>query len=388
MNLTDFSMRNKTGAITVKGIKQGDKYVATISVAGQESKKLLTYPQELLDDFFRVELAAINNSLAVGDFFIKNTFESLPPRTGQSPTEHTVESIEKMMINGVSSDVYKLKMFLPDENVTGSLIVDQAGNNLSWDMGTGLTIKLESKEQAMKLDESFDVLDATLIKVSQPIDDPTKLKSANFRVTGVDDIEFIEMDYQHVEKTDNGFILSINRPTVPEMTYSIPVNLDEMTEYLKPEVFIQSDSKEIVDLVKQIVGSKTNSYRAALTINSWVYNNIEKVYTPDISNALQTLQNGQGDCGEHAVLAVALCRAAGIPARSVTGIIYCPPGNGFGYHAWVEVYVGEWIAMDPSWNESETNPTHIALAIGDVVDQSVILTKVMGRMQIEVLAVE
>ena len=43
--------------------------------------------------------------------------------------------------------------------------------------------------------------------------------------------------------------------------------------------------------------------------------------SPEISDttAVEILKERRGDCSEHAVLFVALCRAAGIPARRCSG---------------------------------------------------------------------
>lgn len=385
---SNYSYKSRNGKITVDGVKEADEFIVTTTVVGRSSKLVLPYPVELLDDYLLHLQLPNSGKLKTGEVYTVSTYDPTPPKTGAMSIVLTVKSIEKSMFNGVPLDICKYQLNIPEMGLTGELIVDHFGHELLIDMGTGIIIKHETKEIALKFDESFDILSASIIKVDNPITDPTILKSTKLLVSGVDDVEFIESDYQHVKKTDAGFILSINRPTVPEKTYTIPVNINEVSEFLKPDIFIQSDSKEIVDLAKSIIGSKTNSYRAALTINSWVSNNIEKRYTPEISNALQTFQSGQGDCGEHSVLAVALCRAVGIPARPVSGLIYWPPGNGFGYHAWMEVYVGEWIPMDPSWDEELANPTHIVLTTGDIIDQSIILSKVMGKMGIEVLEVE
>ncbi|MEJ2208937.1 MAG: transglutaminase-like domain-containing protein [Anaerolineae bacterium] len=76
-------------------------------------------------------------------------------------------------------------------------------------------------------------------------------------------------------------------------------------------------------------------------------------------SALAAYQSGVGVCGEFANLMTALCRAAAIPARSITGLAF-PPMPPFlsstatwshpaGSHAWVEVYSGEeWEMADPS----------------------------------------
>ncbi|MBX3725249.1 MAG: transglutaminase domain-containing protein [Xanthomonadales bacterium] len=57
----------------------------------------------------------------------------------------------------------------------------------------------------------------------------------------------------------------------------------------------------------------------------------------------------EGDCTEHAVLLAALARAAGIPARVVTGLAYSTEfgGPAFVPHAWVAAWTGKsWQAFD------------------------------------------
>ena len=60
----------------------------------------------------------------------------------------------------------------------------------------------------------------------------------------------------------------------------------------------------------------------------------------------------------------ALARAVGIPARRVDGLVYMEAADAvpaFYWHEWVEVYVGEWIEVDPTFNQEVADATHIAL---------------------------
>ena len=89
------------------------------------------------------------------------------------------------------------------------------------------------------------------------------------------------------------------------------------------------------------------------------------------SNAMEALKSRRGDCTEHSVLFVALARAAGIPARTAVGIAYWPAGQGFGWHAWAEVKIGEqWYAVDPTLNQPIADATHIKLAQGGPAEQA------------------
>ena len=58
----------------------------------------------------------------------------------------------------------------------------------------------------------------------------------------------------------------------------------------------------------------------AKRVNSFVFEwIIEKDFTVGFASALEVAHHPRGDCTEHGVLAVALLRRLGVPARGVTG---------------------------------------------------------------------
>jgi hypothetical protein len=78
--------------------------------------------------------------------------------------------------------------------------------------------------------------------------------------------------------------------------------------------------------------------------------------TPEPS-AVEILEEGCGDCSEHCVLFVTLCRAAGIPARRLSG--YAQVGDMWGSHSFAEVWLGRWIGCDPTTNEFGTKARYL-----------------------------
>ena len=82
-----------------------------------------------------------------------------------------------------------------------------------------------------------------------------------------------------------------------------------------------------------------NAQRSRL--KDWVYKRNRQEPTVSIPNALEVLQARNGDCNEHTVLFNALARAAGIPAKTVVGVVYLR--GAFYYHAWSEVWLGGWV---------------------------------------------
>lgn len=91
-------------------------------------------------------------------------------------------------------------------------------------------------------------------------------------------------------------------------------------------------------------------------------------YTPGATSvrttASQALELGQGVCQDQAHVMLAVCRAAGIPCRYVSGHML---GQG-GTHAWVEVVVdhpagGRVVAFDPCHGQ-RTDRRHVTVAVG------------------------
>lgn len=121
---------------------------------------------------------------------------------------------------------------------------------------------------------------------------------------------------------------------------------------MKPSPYVESDNPEIVAQAKKIIGDKTDALAIAHDIERWTGEHITgKTLGVGYGSAVTTLHNRSGDCTEHAVLTAALCRAAGIPCRIVTGIAYAETfgelQQRFIGHAWDQAYIGgKWVTLD------------------------------------------
>ena len=99
-------------------------------------------------------------------------------------------------------------------------------------------------------------------------------------------------------------------------------------------------------------------------------------------SAVQVLESGQGDCNEHTVLYVALARSLGLPTRTAVGLAYV--NGAFYYHAWPEVWLGDWVAVDPTFGQSPADAGHIRFIVGGLAQQ-VEIVRLIGQLEIEVL---
>jgi transglutaminase-like putative cysteine protease len=110
---------------------------------------------------------------------------------------------------------------------------------------------------------------------------------------------------------------------------------------------------------------------AADEITSWVSDRV--AYVPGATevqtSAQEAWDKSQGVCQDMAHLTVALLREVGLPARYVSGYLHpqpeAQPGDEMAgeSHAWVEFWVGEWVACDPT-NRAQVGERHVNVAIG------------------------
>jgi transglutaminase-like putative cysteine protease len=180
-------------------------------------------------------------------------------------------------------------------------------------------------------------------------------------------------DNQTVKTEPNGVILVTVKPALVPAGGTFPYKGtdNKILERLKPTRYLQSDHKEVIALAQKAVEQATDAFEAAKKIEKFVGEYIDqKDLSVGYATAAEVAASRQGDCSEHAVLTAAMCRAVGIPAQVVVGLVYVErfgdKTNVFGPHAWVQVYInGKWIGIDPAQPAVGFNAGHLALATGD-----------------------
>jgi hypothetical protein len=109
-------------------------------------------------------------------------------------------------------------------------------------------------------------------------------------------------------------------------------------------------------------------WELARRVNAFVFDWItEKDFTVGFASALEVCHHPSGDCTEHGVLAVALLRRLGVPARGVTGWVGL--GEVLGLHFWVEVRLKDrWVPLDPTFDQVPASALRIKLGDTDLAD--------------------
>ncbi len=179
-----------------------------------------------------------------------------------------------------------------------------------------------------------------------------------------------------------GDTLEVHRQEVPAAAYRLPAADTALRPYLLPEPLIQSGDARVRAQARQLAGRERDPARVAERLTHWVYGHVEKRLTVSVPSAVQVLAARRGDCNEHTVLYVALARAAGLPARAAAGLVHLD--GRFYYHAWPEVWLGDWVAVDPTLDQFPADATHLRFVVGGLARQ-VELVRMIGKLKLEVL---
>jgi sugar lactone lactonase YvrE len=112
----------------------------------------------------------------------------------------------------------------------------------------------------------------------------------------------------------------------------------------------------IVETTRKIVGEEKNPYWIARRICKWVQDHVEYEMIGGWDIAETLIKRGTGSCSEYSFLYIALCRAAGLPARYEGSVALRGDDASIDedFHRWCEVYLPNygWIPVDPSGGDS------------------------------------
>jgi hypothetical protein len=268
----------------------------------------------------------------------------------------------------------------------------------------GMTIEQVActKEFALGEIDVLEMVDKMFMASPEPLDDIGSVRSITYYLSPVTDevdLKIPSNDNQKVEQLSGGTIILTVEPVVAPTGVKFPYKSNDPAalEALEPTRYVESDQETIINLARRAVGDTSDAAEAARRIEAFVADYIEeKNLSVGYASAAEVAVSRQGDCSEHAVLAAALCRAVGIPAQVVTGLAYVSQWgtfqNGFGGHAWTQVYIGEkWIGIDAAFKGvgfGGYDAGHIALAVGNGNPEDFLsLLKTMGQFKIEKVTV-
>jgi len=306
---------------------------------------------------------------------------------------------EKMNLWHVRTELISIVPFVTEEWIDEEGNIWKSVSQASFMTTTSIRM---SKEKALEMSpENLDIVFSTIIASNVVFENPLHVKEVTYKLSGVSrevikGFPFDDRSQTLLETREGFFLIRTNSQVFrEEESVSIPIRDNRFQDDLKPTAFCQSDDRGIVEKAREIVGEEKNAWRAAKKIAEWVSQKMKANYDVGFATATEILKNREGDCSEHTVIMVALCRAVGIPARAAVGVMYAD--GIFAYHMWPEVYVGRWINLDANWLEVDektgeyfTDATHLKFGrshLDEKIFEEMVKTVsgIIGRLKIEIL---
>jgi transglutaminase-like putative cysteine protease len=235
-----------------------------------------------------------------------------------------------------------------------------------------------------------------LVTLDRRISRPHASRTALYRVTlgGESAAAFARDGHQDVRNVQGNSFDLIVHPVRP-VAGAVPGPAAD--EYSVANYFVDSDDGLVRERARQACGGETDPWAKAVRIEQWVHQSMTPAGGGALVPASRLARELRGDCRAYAILTAALCRAAGIPARTALGLVYVEregTGPAFGFHMWTEVCLGgRWIGLDGTLGQGGVGACHIKIA-----DHSWYATRsltpmlpvdrVLGRIHLEVVSVD
>lgn len=372
-----FSMKSDIN-MEVKGVVEGKELFITLKTGGTKSERRIPLKEKPYASLSLLPM--LKKGIKAGEKIRLPVIE--PSTLTQDTMELEVLKKETIPVMGVRQDAFRIKGSFKGADLY--MWVTEEGEVLKQE-AMGLTFIKEKKDNAMEIGKaSVDLIAGMAIPFKLSGESrgfpPPEVDYLKVRLMGID-FEGFELDGGNQRLT--GDILEVSRTggNGPRRTESQPVLTGQkLEEYLEDTLFVQSKDPLIMSLAGEIAGGEKNILKKAKLIYEWVYDNIEKVTAVTVPSATEVLKSRRGDCNEHTTLFTALARASGIPTRMAAGLAY--KDGYFYYHAWPEVYIDGWLAVDPTLGQWPADAAHIRLVTGGL-EKQVRLASVMGKLRIE-----
>lgn len=349
--------------------KQDTAWQLKISAGGSETVRLVPKIKQSIMPLYKIYKGIRERNIQVGQVWYDTSFELTSMKYMHSVLEcKEVPSVNNnnMWVFTCTDDLSKrTEKWVLDSN--GTLIYQDIPPFSAKRIG-----KIKLSKSSGNIQNLFDVF---MVKKNRL---PTKDEKVCLQFDSTIHLDSSIMTY-YTKKSAEYFIL---KDKLPECKNDSGLNSVKIDAFLQPTVTMQSNDSLILSLGQKIIKDEKDICKKIAKISEYVFNNLQKRNAATFSSALETLKNGYGDCGEHAVLTGALLRSVKIPSQVVMGLVYVPQKGGFFYHAWVMAFNGSWIFIDPALGEYPLKSLHVPLVIDNDGTSMVKFSQFINRISI------
>jgi hypothetical protein len=303
---------------------------------------------------------------------------------------------QKIMVGETTIPLPRLVMWLDDKRRVVRSESDAPGlGRMTMYRTTRTLAEKEGAAPALMADLGFK----NLIPLDRVIERPEQAREIVYRITVKDDEDagttFARDSRQKVENVDGTtFDLRI-RPIREPAEVEKPGKID--AKFQSSSYFLDSENEKVRETASHIAGDEQDPWRKSQRIEKWVHDHMKGDAEINFAPASQILHDLRGDCRQHAMLTAALCRAAGVPARTAVGLVYVDNAGRdpkLGFHMWTEVWIkGQWLMLDAVFGAGSVGAGHLKIADHSWQDIQTLapllpVTRVLGKVKIQVVSVK
>ena len=165
---------------------------------------------------------------------------------------------------------------------------------------------------------------------------------------------------------DNGHevTLEFTKANIPSVKNVSPDISEQFKMFMEDSGFIKPDAPIVRRRLNEIRGDEEKPHAIVSSLLKWIPRNIKfDLGAAVMMSAPEILEKRIGVCTHHSILFASLARAAGLPTKMVTGYVNLKADpHRWAVHMWNEVWLGQWVAVDPTRGVFITGPSHIKFA--------------------------
>ena len=367
-----------SGEATPKGVR------VTVDRGGKKEEKLLkakgaVYPPPVLNLYplmrgaspgktYRVQMLDVE---AVAVKNVKVTVVGTEGGAGGTPLMHLQNDLFTFVDNDIWVDAQGNTV---RESVRNDLVVTTAE-----DPAASARFLLDAAVAKKDL-----ILDFSRVRLEPPLAAPEKLMRLVLELTGIPgNVPLLQGGGQTAVRTEGERVrFTMERPSLPAVGGTKEAG--DTARYLESTPSLPANHPDIIARRDAVLGGTREPLAVVEKLVRWVADYVEDTVT-DTRSPLETLSGRKGNCQTHSRLYVTLARAAGVPTRFVSGLVYAPD-KGLLYHSWAESLVnGVWLSVDPTFAQVPADVTHVKLVEGDTVEEMLPLAGIVGRVSARVV---
>lgn len=309
---------------------------------------------------------------------LRNWPLDVPLNNSYSALDIFTPTIERRTLTEIGYDPVRLVRTISEDRFRGDkllsrieLTVDNRGKLISSEtptFGTNLVSSKVSKNNSKpEKGRTADLLGSVLVKSPVRITKSARDGKIRYRFSNIPDTDFVlpETGEQRSRQENGQLIIDV----CAQCGDGLPKDKAYLETALKSTFWLQSDVEEFKRAAKQVKNNSSSDLQIMRRLTNRVFRRMKEVDFTGHVSALEAYNRKSGDCTESAVLLAALGRAAGIPTKVASGIVYSREryhgvSNVFMPHVWTLAYVdGQWVSFDAALEEFDS--THIVFSISN-----------------------